>query len=270
VFYLEDEDDIRKNISYLLQLRGFKVSACAGAAEFYRAFSARPGGVVLLDIGLPGEDGLSVCRYLRAHHPQLGIVFLTALGQRDDRIEGLVAGADAYLAKPFDVDELAVVINRLDARQRAVSEELLMASKALSPLAVPRSSAEDGASLGAGGKASSSSVTLSSEPVQAVGAAVGWRYEAGNGLLRAPDRAVRKLSGHERVVLDCLTSSAGKPVGAEVLARELSIVFDADGKRRVEVIISRLRRNVENDVGQVLPLYLIRGLGYALNGVVRE
>lgn len=270
LFYVEDEEDIRKNISYLLQLRGFSVTACAGSSEFYRAFSARPGGVVALDIGLPGEDGLSICRYLRTHHPQLGIVFLTALGHRDDRLEGLLAGADAYLAKPFDVDELVVIINRLDARQRAAAEELAMAGKAQPLQASKRPAVEGRVGLGQEFCLPSRDFGSPAESGAAQTVVQGWVYEANNGLLRAPSRGVRKLSSHERVVVDRLTSSMGTPVGVEVLARELSIPFTPEGKRRVEVIISRLRRNVESDVGEVLPLYLIRGVGYALNGVERE
>jgi DNA-binding response OmpR family regulator len=174
------------------------------------------------------------------------------------------------LAKPFDVDELVVIVNRLDARQRAASEELALAST-VQPKPQNAHAAVDGVS----------SVTqLFSEPIRAFGPPaepagtqvpeLAWVYEVNNGLLRAPNRAVRKLSGHERVVVDCLTGSTGKPVGAEALARELSIPYTPEGKRRVEVIISRLRRNVELGVGEVLPLYLIRGVGYALHGVVRE
>lgn len=270
LFYVEDEDDIRKNISYLLQLRGFNVTACAGSVEFYRAFSARPGGVVALDIGLPGEDGLSICRYLRTHHPQLGIVFLTALVHRDDRLQGLMAGADAYLSKPFDVDELAVIVNRLDERQRAAAEDLAMTGSANSPRAAKRPALEGHGSLGQDFALLSRDFGSTEEQGSAQSVVHGWVYEANNGLLRAPTRAVRKLSGHERVVVDRLTSSMGTPVGVEALARELSIPFTPEGKRRVEVIISRLRRNVESDVGEVLPLYLIRGVGYVLNGVARE
>jgi DNA-binding response OmpR family regulator len=72
--------------------------------------------VVVLDIGLTGEDGLSVCQYLRTHDPQIGIIFVTARGLRSDRLTGLEVGADAYLIKPVDLEELTLILRRLGQR----------------------------------------------------------------------------------------------------------------------------------------------------------
>ncbi|MFD2454007.1 response regulator transcription factor [Ideonella paludis] len=130
VFLVEDEDSLRQDLSFLLQHRGYQVTACASAAEFYRHFAVKPASVVVLDIGLEGEDGLSICKHLRSHNPLLGIIFLTARGLRDDRVHGLMTGADAYMVKPVELDELCLTIDRLEDRLRLAQVNSLSAVSA--------------------------------------------------------------------------------------------------------------------------------------------
>lgn len=116
---VEDEPVLRTELAFQLGHQGFSVAAFECAAQLYRHLAVAPVGIALLDIGLDGEDGLSICRHLRAHDPSFGIVFLTARGLRDERLAGLEAGADAYLVKPVDLDELVLVLRRLAARATA-------------------------------------------------------------------------------------------------------------------------------------------------------
>lgn len=116
VAIVEDETILRQEMAFQLQCLGFCVETFASAGDFYRYLAAHRKTVVVLDIGLAGEDGLSVCQYLRTHDAQIGIVFVTARSLRSDRLTGLDVGADAYLVKPVDIEELALILKRLGER----------------------------------------------------------------------------------------------------------------------------------------------------------
>lgn len=116
VALVEDEPILRQELAFQLGHLGFAVAAFENANQLYRHLAVRTPQLVVLDIGLEGEDGLSVCRHLREHNSLIGIVFVTARSLREQRIEGLEAGADAYLTKPIDIDELALILRRLAER----------------------------------------------------------------------------------------------------------------------------------------------------------
>jgi DNA-binding response OmpR family regulator len=113
---VEDEPVLRTELAFQLERQGFAVATFENAEQFYRHLAVQPVQIALLDIGLTGEDGLSICRHLRSHDPRFGIVFMTARAMRDDRLAGLQAGGDAYLVKPVDLDELVLILNRLIER----------------------------------------------------------------------------------------------------------------------------------------------------------
>lgn len=113
---VEDEAVLREEMAFQLEHLGFTVKAFENAAQFYRFLAVQRRTIAVLDIGLAGEDGLSICEYLRSQNSEMGIVFVTARGLRDDRLSGLAAGADAYLTKPVDIEELALVLRRLALR----------------------------------------------------------------------------------------------------------------------------------------------------------
>lgn len=119
---VEDEPILREELSFQLGHFGFHVETFANAGELYRRMAVHRFAAIVLDIGLTGEDGLSVCRYLRAHDKQIGIIFVSARALRDDRLQGLHAGADAYLTKPVDIDELYLLLRRLLARDESAQD----------------------------------------------------------------------------------------------------------------------------------------------------
>ena len=102
VLVVDDDPSIREMLAEYLSERDCTVFAAADCGQARELVAARPCGVVLLDIGLPGEDGLSFARYLRERH-DIGIIILSGAGETIDRIIGLEIGADDYLAKPFDL-----------------------------------------------------------------------------------------------------------------------------------------------------------------------
>ncbi|MCX7239108.1 MAG: response regulator [Burkholderiales bacterium] len=121
VAIIEDNADLLDDLVLNISLRGMLPCAFANGAEFDAAMQhGRPWSVLLLDLGLPGEDGLSIARRLHQSDPLLGIIMLTARSTVADRIAGMNAGADLYLVKPVDMGELAAAIQavarRVDAR----------------------------------------------------------------------------------------------------------------------------------------------------------
>lgn len=131
VSIVEDEAVLREEMAFQLAHLGFSVQAFENAEQFYRYLVGHPKTIAVLDIALAGEDGLSICRHLRSTNAVMGIVFVTARGLRDDRLVGLLAGADAYLTKPVDIDELALILRRLALRLEGaldISQPALTAS----------------------------------------------------------------------------------------------------------------------------------------------
>jgi DNA-binding response OmpR family regulator len=105
VLVVDDDPDVRSFLDDYLSAHGYTVAAADGGPAMRRALESRAPDLVLLDVGLPGEDGLSLARYLREHH-DLGVIMVSGAGDPVDRIVGLEVGADDYVTKPFDPREL--------------------------------------------------------------------------------------------------------------------------------------------------------------------
>lgn len=123
IYFVEDDNSIRKLVLYSLTSAGLEAEGFAHPSEFWAAMEKKLPGVILLDIMLPGEDGLSILRKLRAdqrtQHTQ--IILLTARGSEYDKVVGLDAGADDYVAKPFGMMELVARVR--SALRRAGRED---------------------------------------------------------------------------------------------------------------------------------------------------
>lgn len=105
ILIVEDDPDVRAMLREYLSEHGYEVAEAGSGAEMRKALEHSVPHAVLLDLNLPGEDGLSLARYLRERH-HLGIIMVTGQGGVVDRIVGLEMGADDYIAKPFDLREL--------------------------------------------------------------------------------------------------------------------------------------------------------------------
>ena len=112
----EDNDALRDILVSVLPKFGLRVFGVGSAEALDRLLQERPVDIVVLDLGLPGEDGLSAAARLRREHPNLGIVMLTARALLEDRIRGLNQGADLYFVKPVDMAELAAALTSLHRR----------------------------------------------------------------------------------------------------------------------------------------------------------
>ena len=228
VALVEDEPVLREEIAFQLRHLGFTVETFEEAATFYRYLAVHPTHVIaVLDIGLNGEDGISICHYLREHDSQMGIVFATARGLRNDRICGLLAGADAYLVKPIDMEELALVLQRLASRYLD-----FFASHAHEPRS---------------------------------GDSEGWRLSTDCSYLTTPNEVQVKLTLTESQLLQMLLNMPGKVCHYVELGVAIHLEPGETIKHRVAVIINRLRGKVERETGLSLPLRSYRCIGYSFS-----
>lgn len=117
ILVVDDDARLRNLLDRYLSEQGFAIKAVADAPQMDRALSREYFDLLVLDLMLPGEDGLSICRRLRAEEGSIPIVMLTARGDDVDRIVGLELGADDYLAKPFNPRELVARINAVLRRR---------------------------------------------------------------------------------------------------------------------------------------------------------
>ncbi len=123
IYLVEDDDNIRKLVCYALAKEGFEVQGYAAPKEFWQGMEARLPELILLDIMLPGEDGLSILKKLKdyAGTERIPVIMLTAKGSEFDKVTGLNMGADDYVAKPFGMMELVsrvqAVLRRFEKTQ---------------------------------------------------------------------------------------------------------------------------------------------------------
>lgn len=111
---VEDDRTFREDVLLpVLTHSGFSAVGMNGALELYRSMTQRSYDLVLLDIDLPDEDGFSIAEHLRSLSPRIGIVMLTGYDSSQDRMRGLRAGADAYLPKPVDMEEVVTTLRNL-------------------------------------------------------------------------------------------------------------------------------------------------------------
>lgn len=184
IYLLEDDESIRELVCYSLEKTGFSARGFGSAAEFYEAVSAQLPELVLLDVMLPGEDGLSVLARLRASKDtsELPVIMLTAKGTEFDKVTALDAGADDYVVKPFGVMELV-------ARVRAVLRRTV------------RDDGEDAVY-----SAADLTLSVAKHEVTVCGSAVALTYKefellallfAERGKVMTRDRILRKIWGYE-------------------------------------------------------------------------
>jgi len=114
----DDDRAIRESLVRALQLHGYEVEAAPDGAAALTVIKERQVDVVILDVMMPSIDGLTVCRVLRAERDRVPILMLTARTETSDRVAGLDAGADDYLPKPFELDELLARLRALLRRAR--------------------------------------------------------------------------------------------------------------------------------------------------------
>jgi two-component system, OmpR family, response regulator MprA len=133
ILVVDDEPAVRTSLQRALSLEGYDVELAADGAEALDRLAAAPPDAVVLDVGLPRLDGLEVCRRMRQAGDRTPVLMLTARDAIDDRVEGLDAGADDYLVKPFALRELRARLLALLRRVDRGTEALRYGDLALNP-----------------------------------------------------------------------------------------------------------------------------------------
>ncbi|MET7935646.1 response regulator transcription factor [Streptomyces sp. NPDC005322] len=227
VLLAEDDRAIRQALERALTLEGYRVTAASNGIEALAAIHREQPDVVVLDVMMPGVDGLQVCRVLRAEGDRTPILMLTARVETADRIEGLDAGADDYVAKPFEVEEVF-------ARLRA----LLRRAAPAEPVAA------DGAAFDGALEVADLRLDPSARRV--------WRGVKELELTRTEFDLLELLARNAGIVLDHAT----------IYSRIWGYDF-GPGSKNLAVYIGYLRRKV--DVEGCTPLiHTVRGVGYTL------
>lgn len=220
---VDDDERIRGLLQKFLMRNGFLVSAARDAAHAERILSGLDFDMIVLDVMMPGEDGVSFCKRLRAER-DVPILLLTAKAETSERIAGLEAGADDYLAKPFEPKELLLRINSILRR-------------------VPPSEPAD-----------------ATPKVLSLGAL---RYDVEKGTMWDGDTPVR-LTATEAHLMRIFCGALGEPLSRTKLVEDLGRDGGQAQERAVDVQITRLRRKIEADPKQPRYLQTVRGAGYML------
>ncbi|MFI2415850.1 response regulator transcription factor [Streptomyces sp. NPDC018947] len=266
VLLAEDDRAIRHALERALTLEGYRVTAVADGAEaLAQAHRGRP-DVLVLDVMMPGLDGLQVCRELRAEGDSTPILMLTALVETADRIAGLDAGADDYVVKPFDIEE---VFARLRALLRRTDRTETDAAGAPGSRTAGPAAGTTGAAAGPG------AVTDGDAPATAGDAAGRGEREDGRYLeaagLRMDPRARRAWRGERELELTRTEFEL-----LELLVRNAGIVLDhstiydriwgydfGPGSKNLAVYVGYLRRKLDQPGAPQL-IQTVRGVGYVL------
>lgn len=234
---VEDDAELAAMIVDELRIAGAQAVALSSAEALYRRLLSQSFDLVVLDIGLPGEDGYSVAGYLRRVAPQTGIVMLTGRGGVGDMARGLREGADLFLVKPLDMDVLAAAVASVRRRLPAM----------------------------AGTRAASAALaSAASGPAPALPAGTDWRLSEDGWTLHAPGGHTLALSEAERGLLLQLFAHRGAPVSRETLIAGIAGAPWAFDPHRLEVMVHRLRVRVRTACQHALPVRAVRGRGYLL------
>ncbi|HYL70223.1 MAG TPA: response regulator transcription factor [Candidatus Dormibacteraeota bacterium] len=226
VLVIDDDASIRELISEYLGQHDFRVSAAASGAELLGAFRAQVVDLVLLDLRLPGEDGMQLLRALRAES-QLPVIILTGRSEEADRVMGLELGADDYLTKPFSPRELLARIRTVLRRTHAGQE-------------------------------------AHGAPVCRAYRIPGWELNLRTRRLHAADGRDVTLSNGEFNLLAALLASGNRVVSRDQLI-EMSRRYDNEVyDRAIDVQILRLRRKIEANPAEPAIIVTERGAGYRI------
>lgn len=220
------DDDVRLSglVSRFLGDQGFDVRTTVNGREMYRMLDGGLFDFLILDVNLPGDDGLELCRQLRRRGNQMPIIMLTARGEDADRIKGLELGADDYLTKPFNPHELV-------ARMRAVLRRQPTTGFVL-------------------------------HEVESV------IYRFGDFVLDARQQLLFKgsepirLSTGEFALLRLFLTEAGQPLTRSQLVLRMALREHQSDQRAVDMLISRLRKRLDDPTATESMIRTLRGIGY--------
>lgn len=227
---VDDDLEVLALLKKFFMQHGYAVETVAGGTELWAAMERHPADLIILDLMLPGENGLLLCQRLRQQYAT-PVIMLTAMGELSDRVVGLELGADDYLTKPFDARELL-------ARVRAVLRRTGEVSSVLNDK--PRPTLEF----------------------------AGWQLDVTRRELRSPDRVMIPLSGGEFELLLVFAEHPRRVLSRQqLLDMTRGEAFEAFD-RSIDVQVSRLRRKLEFDTKRPAMIRTVRNGGYQFTASV--
>ena len=226
ILVVDDDAEIRNLLGDYLRRNGYRASAAADGKAMRTALARGKVDLVVLDLMLPGDDGLTLCRELRAGS-DMPVIMLTARGEETDRIVGLEMGADDYLAKPFSPRELLARIKSVLRRYRSMPRALR---------------ADEARAIRFGG----------------------WTLDVAARHLVSAEGVVTSLSGAEHQLLKIFLSHPGHVLSRDQLMA-LAKGREADpADRTIDIQVSRLRHRLRDDPADPRIIKTVRGEGYVL------
>ena len=221
---VDDDERIRSLLQQFLIQSDYLVSTAENAKQAITLLSAIKFDLIILDVMMPGQDGISFTAKLRNLKNNTPILLLTARGEIEDRIKGLEAGADDYLPKPFEPKELLLRINAILRRMADLKEEQIM----------PK--------------------TLNFGNL---------KYDVARNELWEGEDQIR-LTTTESQLMKIFTSALGEPISRANLVTSLGKAVSLAQDRAIDVQITRLRRKIEVNPSKPRYLQTVRGAGYML------
>jgi DNA-binding response OmpR family regulator len=229
ILVVDDEARIRTMLRRYMAAEGFAVSEAADGTSARSILAREPIELVLLDLMLPGEDGLSLARHIR-EHSKIPVIMLTGKGDVIDRVAGLEAGADDYIAKPFHLREVL-------ARVRTV---LRRVRPPMAPIPVASDDPRPGEVL----------------------AFQGWRLDLSRRELSGPSGDAVQLTASEFDLLSAFARNPNRVLSRDQLMEMVKGREWAAFDRAIDTQIVRLRRKIETDPGAPTLIKTVRGAGY--------
>jgi two-component system phosphate regulon response regulator OmpR len=223
---VDDDPKVARLLQRYLDGEGFATAVASDGNSMWRALAAKPADVLLLDVVLPGEDGISLARTLRQRYPKLAIIMVTGKDDPVDRVVGLEVGADDYIAKPFNLRE---VLARIKAVLRRTVHE---------PAAAP--------------------------PGHEQYLFEGWQLDVATRTLRDPSGSPIDLTTMEFALLLVLVRNAPRVMSRDQLMDAVKGAEWTPLDRGIDALISRLRRKLEPDDARPQLIKTVRGAGYVL------
>ncbi len=223
---VDDDREIRRLLEEYLEQSGYRISSVADGKSMRKVLESHRIDLVILDLMLPGEDGLSLCRELRTHS-NLPVLMLTARGSEIDRIIGLEMGADDYLSKPFNPRELLARV-----------KSILRRANSLPP-------------------------NLESTDATAYRFA-GWTLDVSVRNAIAPDGLVVPLSGAEFRLLSVFLEHPQRVLSRDQILELIAGRESQPFERSIDVLIGRLRKRLQDDGKEPVLIKTVRGEGYVL------
>lgn len=230
VLIVDDDLRLRNLISTYLEQQGFQVALAVDARDAFHKINTSAPNIIILDINLPGIDGLSICHKLRQMGINTPIIILTARGEESDRIHGLEIGADDYLTKPFNPRELVARIRAILRRHdTAISSHF-----------------EGDASIYRFDK---------------------YVFDVKKQALFTNGEVIHLSSG-EFALLHLLLREVGKPLSRDQLVARMASREHQPDQRAIDMLVSRLRKKLDSDSSETSLIRTLRGVGYILVGDV--